>query len=201
MLENYIETLIAEATEVDFKADLEVKKPKSWLKSISAFANGIGGILIFGIDDNKVIKGLADIQKTSEKITELIKEKIEPQPEINMKPYKSKDGKEILCVKVSSGMATPYYYSNDGNKIVFVRVGNQSMIAAPHILNELILKGQNRTFDSLISEYDIGDYSFTLLEATHIERIGNAIDKRDYISYGLVSRTGKLTNAGALFSD
>ena len=35
--------LIAEATEIDFKVALEVKKPKSWLKSVSAFANGIGG--------------------------------------------------------------------------------------------------------------------------------------------------------------
>ena len=33
---------IAEATECDFKVALEVKKPKSWLKSVSAFANGIG---------------------------------------------------------------------------------------------------------------------------------------------------------------
>ena len=29
----------AEATECDFKVALEVKKPKSWLKSVSAFAN------------------------------------------------------------------------------------------------------------------------------------------------------------------
>lgn len=201
MLENYIETLIAEATEIDFKADLEVKKPKSWLKSVSSFANGVGGILIFGVDDNKEIKGLSDIQKTSEKISELIKEKIEPQPEIIMKPYKSKEGKEVLCIKVYSGMATPYYYSNDGNKIAFIRIGNQSVTAPPHILNELILKGQNRTFDSLISEYDIGDYSFTLLEATHRERIGEIMEKRDYISYGLVNQKGKLTNAGVLFSD
>ena len=43
--------LIAEATEIDFKVALEVKKPKSWLKSVSAFANGIGGVLLFGVDD------------------------------------------------------------------------------------------------------------------------------------------------------
>lgn len=41
-MDNYIENFIAEATEVDFKGDLEVNKPKSWLKSISAFANGVG---------------------------------------------------------------------------------------------------------------------------------------------------------------
>ena len=45
-----IDKWIAEATECDFKAALEVKKPKSWLKSVSAFANGIGGTLLFGID-------------------------------------------------------------------------------------------------------------------------------------------------------
>lgn len=41
-----IEQLIAEATECDFKVAVEKKKPKSWLKSISAFSNGIGGILL-----------------------------------------------------------------------------------------------------------------------------------------------------------
>jgi len=35
-----IEQLIAEATECDFKVALETKKPKSWLKSVSAFSNG-----------------------------------------------------------------------------------------------------------------------------------------------------------------
>ena len=33
-----IEQLIAEATECDFKVALEIKKPKSWLKSVSAFS-------------------------------------------------------------------------------------------------------------------------------------------------------------------
>ena len=40
-----IEQLIAEATECDFKVALEIKKPKSWLKSVSSFSNGIGGTL------------------------------------------------------------------------------------------------------------------------------------------------------------
>lgn len=36
-----IDRWIAEATECDFKVALEVRRPKSWLKSVSAFANGI----------------------------------------------------------------------------------------------------------------------------------------------------------------
>ena len=63
----------AETTNIDYKLDLEAKKPKSWLKSVSAFANTKGGILLFGFDD-KTHKccGLKDVVKVAEKITELI---------------------------------------------------------------------------------------------------------------------------------
>lgn len=68
-----IDRWIAEATECDFKVALEVKKPKSWLKSVSAFANGIGGTLLFGIDDNRNVVGLTDAQADAEAISRLIK--------------------------------------------------------------------------------------------------------------------------------
>ena len=45
-----IDKWIAEATECDFKVAVEKKRPKSWLKSVSAFSNGFGGILFFGVD-------------------------------------------------------------------------------------------------------------------------------------------------------
>ena len=47
-----IRQLIGETTEYDKKQALEVKKPKSWCKSVSAFANGIGGKLVWGIADD-----------------------------------------------------------------------------------------------------------------------------------------------------
>ena len=73
-----IDRWIAEATECDFKVALEVKKPKSWLKSVSAFANGIGGTLFFGIDDDRNVIGLSDAQIDAETISRLIKERITP---------------------------------------------------------------------------------------------------------------------------
>lgn len=71
---------LIEGTECDFKQAVEIKKPKSWLKSVSAFANGIGGRLIFGIDDTHRIVGLYDAQTDSENISRLIKERITPLP-------------------------------------------------------------------------------------------------------------------------
>ena len=62
--------LIAEATECDFKEAVEAKKPKSWLKGVSAFANGIGGTLLFGVADEKTIVGLSNAQHDAEVISE-----------------------------------------------------------------------------------------------------------------------------------
>ena len=53
-----LKNLIAECTAYDFKVMLEEKKPKSWLKSVSAFADTLGGSLFFGIDNDGTVKGL-----------------------------------------------------------------------------------------------------------------------------------------------
>ena len=192
--------LIAEATEIDYKETLEIKKPKSWLKSVSAFANGIGGSLFFGVADDKTIVGLNDPQLAADKITEIIREKISPVPEIVLNPFEE-DGKQILVLKVRSGRNTPYFYSADGIKQAFVRVGNSSVPAPDHILKELILKGSNQTFDSLTTAHKIEEYSFTLLEATYRERTHLDFEKSDYLSFGLADQNGFLTHAGMLLTD
>ena len=67
-------SLIAEATECDFKSKLERKKSVSWLKSVSALANGIGGTLFFGVADDSSIVGLNDTQSDAEFISRSIKD-------------------------------------------------------------------------------------------------------------------------------
>ena len=50
-----IEDLIAECTAYDYKEMLEKNRPKSWLKSVSAFANTLGGSLLFGVEKNDAV--------------------------------------------------------------------------------------------------------------------------------------------------
>ena len=66
-----INDLVGEATEYDKKQAVETKRPKSWCKSVSAFSNTLGGILIFGIADDDQIVGLADPEGDAEKISEI----------------------------------------------------------------------------------------------------------------------------------
>ena len=56
-----LKTLIGECPAYDFKVMLEENKPKSWFKSVSALANGLGGSLFFGIDNNGIVKGLDNV--------------------------------------------------------------------------------------------------------------------------------------------
>ncbi len=79
-----IRQLIGEATEYDKKLTLELKKPKSWCKSVSAFANGMGGRLIWGIADDDTLIGLADAKGDAEKISEAIKAHIDPIPDFKL---------------------------------------------------------------------------------------------------------------------
>ena len=188
-----IEQLIAEATECDFKVALEIKKPKSWLKSVSAFSNGIGGTLFFGISDDRKPIGLSDVQKDAEAISRLIKERITPLPQFILKPLQE-DGKNLLALEVSPGRSTPYYYKADGVMEAYIRVGNESVIAPDYIVNELILKGTNQSFDTLTTDAVKKDYSFTLLEATYLERTGLRFEPSDYVSFGLADKNGVLTN-------
>ena len=195
-----IEKLIAETTECDFKVALETKKPKSWLKSVSAFSNGIGGTLFFGISDDKEPIGLSNVQSDAESISRLIKERITPLPQFNLKPF-VEDDKNMLALEVSSGRSTPYYYKADGVMEAYVRVGNESVIAPDYIVNELILKGSNQSFDTLLTDALKKDYSFTLLEATYLERTGLHFEPSDYVSFVLADKNGFLTNAGKLLAD
>ncbi len=195
-----IEQLIAEATECDFKVALETKKPKSWLKSVSAFSNGIGGTLFFGVSDDREPIGLSDVQKDAEAISRLIKERITPLPQFILKPLQE-DGKNLLALDVSPGRSTPYYYKADGVMEAYIRVGNESVIAPDYIVNELILKGTNQSFDTLTTDAVKKDYSFTLLEATYLERTGLRFEPSDYVSFGLTDKNGLLTNAGKLMTD
>jgi len=195
-----IDRLIAEATECDFKVALEIKKPKSWLKSVSAFANGIGGTLFFGIDDDRNIIGLQDAQADAEAISRLIKERITPYPNFVLVPERE-DGKDLLALTVVSGRSTPYYYKADGVMEAYIRIGNESVIAPDYVLNQLILKGMNRTYDELSSEYDFKDYAFSKLRERYKVWTGNSMEEKLFDSFEIRGENGKLTNAGALLAD
>ena len=193
-----------ESTNLDYKAQLEIKKPKSWLKSVSAFANTGGGHILFGVtDDTHQAVGLEEGQQAASKISELIAAKITPAPRYWISELEADtEGRICIDLFVANGPAYPYYYSQDRSREVYVRHGDRSELASSNELNNLILKGQNKTFDSLPSHYKLSDVSFTLLNATYKKETGDElIFPRDLVSMGLLTESSQVTNGGLLLCD
>ena len=191
----------AEVTEHEFKSELEVRAPKSWLKTVSAYANCLGGSLYFGVDDAGVATGLSRPQWTAEQISRLIKERITPLPAFRLSSHVVENEKDILILHVPRAAATPVYYKGDGTMLAFVRLGNESVPAAPQQLNELVLRGQNISFDALPTEYHKDALAFTVLEAAYRQTNGQTMGIKEFISFGLCAQDGRLSYAGLLFAD
>lgn len=196
-----IKDWIGETTEYDKKLALEVKKPKSWCKSVSAFANTLGGALIFGISNSEEIVGLEDPNEDAEKISEIIKTRLDPIPEFRLRFEQIDKGKVIIILDIFKGEETPYYYSGDGVLEAYVRIGNESVKATATELKRLVLHGRNTSYDSQISVYKVEDFAFSKLRERYKKWTGNSFDEKDLVSFGLATEDGYLTNAGALIAD
>lgn len=191
---------LGETNLYDKKEKLERNKPKSWLKSVSAFANGRGGKLIFGVKEDNTILGLSDYQEVSENISEIIKTKMDPNQEFDME-IKEIDGKVILILSVFAGKNTPYFVVDGGTRTAYKRIGNQSVPASRIDLFNLSLKGEHISYDSLESKKRLKDVRFKELSIEYKNRTEKNFEEKDLKSFGLVNDEGNLTIAGALFAD
>ena len=195
-----IKDLIGETTEYDKKLQVELKRPKSWCKSVSAFANTFGGSLIFGISNENEIKGLEDPDRDAEMISEIIKNRLDPIPQFRIQFYRE-NGRVLLIVDVLKGSETPYYYSGDGVFEAYVRIGNESVKATATELKRLVLRGCNTTFDSRSTSFRIENFAFSKLRERYRKWTGNTFDEKELVSFGMATEDGYLTNAGALIAD
>lgn len=196
-----ITDIISESSMHEFKSELNLSKPKSWLKTVSAFSNSpLGGVILVGVDNNGHVTGVDNIQKISEKFSETVLAKIDPMPNYRLEP-KSINDKIILIIHVFPGQNTPYYYVEAGTRIAYVCMGEESIPATSHALNNLILKGMNKSFDSLVTTEKKENHTFLHLKKTLLSRAQKNLTDEMLVSYGLITQDGFLTNAGILFSD
>lgn len=138
-----IEKIIQEeSNNVELKKRVDFKDSKSYLQTISAFANGKDiGYIIFGIEESKEIIGIENVKKAYDEISSKIKNSIEPtiSPIIDIINIKNKN---IILVKVLPGQCTPYYYRDSEGQTAYIRRKKENVAANGIELKELILKGK-----------------------------------------------------------
>ena len=80
---------------------------------------------------------------------------------------------------VIAGQETPYYYVADGNRIAFIRIGNESVPADAITLKRLVLKGSGKTYDRLSSGYKFSESAFTKLRSAFKTRVNTELTDSD----------------------
>lgn len=114
-------------------SDVEVKKaegglPKSLRETLSAFANGHGGVIILGLEEGRGFKatGLADPAKLAADLGAMCAEEMEPpvRAEIDIHEF---EGRQVLVAEIPEALPTqkPCFYKGAGiSKGSFVRVSD-----------------------------------------------------------------------------
>lgn len=125
-----------EGKTLEFKRDLS--SVDKVLRTLVAFANTSGGILLIGVEDKtrKVI-GVKDVLGMEEKLANLISDCITPRliPDIEALPWRRT---HIIGVQVHSSSVRPHYLKSAGkDHSVYVRVGSTNRQADQNMIEEI----------------------------------------------------------------
>lgn len=172
--------------------DLEFKEQvtNTFLKTVSAYANYGSGQIKFGVKDDGQIVGIPDPEAACLNIENKINDSIKPNPDYDL----SIDEKtKVVTLTVNKGHNSPYFYKSKAYK----RNDSSSVEVE---LSRLILRSENRSYDSLISNDQ--NLTFKILGNIFKEELGiSNINNDILITLELMNREEKFTNAGALLAD
>lgn len=130
--------VMRETRTIEFKETIT----NTFLKTVSAFSNYDGGKILFGIDDDGNIKGLADVKQSCLDIENKINDSISPGPDYTLE---IQNNDKTITLTVKSGAQKPYLYKSKAYK----RNDTATIEADTLELSRLILEGQNIRFEEL----------------------------------------------------
>lgn len=135
-----------EGKTLEFKRDLS--SPANVLRTIVAFANSAGGVILIGIEDEtRNVKGVDDPLGIQERLANIISTGIVPSlmPAIEIVPWRDKT---VIAVEVFPSYSPPHYLVADGvERGTFVRVGASNRKADDPLREELRRSARNEPFD------------------------------------------------------
>ena len=183
-------------TKESYNLEFKEEVSKTFLKTVSAYANYNDGDINFGLDGNGNVVGVKGSPKEEAlRIENMINDSLSPVPYFEM-IIKEVEGKTIIILEVKKGKDTPYYYKGKAYKR-----GDTATIEVDRFeLRRLALEGINMHYED--RKASSGDLNFNILEArlkteAGIERINLDILK----TLNLYHKDGYYNTAGELLAD
>ena len=144
---NQLESLVAagEGPNIEFKVELpdDTASRRKVSRTLAAFANGEGGHLLFGVDNDGQVLGLPTVSTTQvaqDAITNFIRSLVTPLPNFSVHciPLDESSGRGVIVVKLEAGDAPPYGVGPE-NPQYYVRRGATTFPASADVVRALAL--------------------------------------------------------------
>jgi hypothetical protein len=129
-----------ERANVEFKRELPSGDPRRVMKTIAAFANGSGGTLLFGIENDGKVIGVdaADSRKAIDRLTNMISDWIRPLPDFDCEVVDVADCR-VVAVNVASGSDAPCGVGTEERDIrYYIRRAGTTFPASPADIRALV---------------------------------------------------------------
>ncbi len=101
--------LRGESETIEFKQEISNNKGTSFLRTVAAFANATGGVLLLGVvNGTGEVKGITgDLQAEKDRVATMIHNILVPQPNFRIESCKVKN-KQLIVLFVNQGDSPPY---------------------------------------------------------------------------------------------
>ena len=165
--------LIEEGENIQCEFKRKFSTHEKIAREMIAFANTKGGVILFGVDDDKKIIGVESEKETTELVKDTVTNSCEPPIGFSIE-YREIDGKEIVIVSIPESNNKPHRlqdYQTDldiTTAIVPIRVNDKSVQASKEMIR--ILRAQSN--QTALKKYILGPTEKTVFAyLSKVERI------------------------------
>lgn len=174
-----------EGKALEFKRDLSSRK--GIVRSLVAFANSAGGVLLVGVDDRtRHVRGVEKPLDVVETLANIVSGSIAPRlvPEIELLPFR---GTQVVAVQVHLSPLRPHHVKAEGHESgTFVRVGSTNRRADTDLIEEMRRSVRGESFDEQpMPDLDSEAIDFRAASELFSER--RALTRRDLETLRLVT--------------
>lgn len=166
MNQEILQRLIAggESSTVEFKREME--RPERLARVVVGLANGRGGHVLIGVDDDQNVVGVTLTPGYEEWVAQVGAETVTPSLRLDCQAV-DLEGHTVLAVKVPSGPDKPYAVKEGQHKsTVYVRYGSTTRPASREAVRRLYQNGGELIYDALV----VHGATLTDLDPAKLER-------------------------------
>lgn len=188
--------------------ELSKDHPMSWLKTVVAFSNDLGGTLFIGVTNDGYAKGFTvnEADKIQLYFNEMVRSRILPTIDYSIIPLKTDEAAIVLIIDIPECKEDAVRYKENAQspERIFRRYpGSTYELATIDEIVKYCVDKRKVSIDKTPTEYVAKNFTFHKLNEYYKEKTNshNDFSEKQLKSFGLITNDGYLTIAGLYFTD